>query len=154
MRNTLLHRNDDLETAGPSHKVSAATRRSELATDAGTRSGPAIWEAASLDRDEPSTSSVMHAGQRQLSPDVEQSLISIVMRPLRESESHHTGNENREQEVRALFAELSPLDALLLRRRLDANRTEDPVVIAFRRLVVDRRQRLYGYLADPRRGAI
>jgi hypothetical protein len=41
-----------------------------------------------------------------------------------------------------------------VRRRLAAERATDELVVAFKRLTIERRTRLLAFLADPRRGRI
>ena len=55
------------------------------------------------------------------------------------------------RDVRGIFETVSALDALVLRRRLDANRADDALAVAFSRLLAERCSRLKAYLADPRR---
>lgn len=86
-----------------------------------------------------------------LRPEVEQMFIGVLTRPLRADESHQSGNDNREREVRALITMLEPLEAFQMRRRLDMDRDDDHLVTAFRRIACERRQRLRAFLASPRR---
>ena len=78
-------------------------------------------------------------------------MITILTRPLRPGEGHQIGNANREAELRDLFATLDPLQAREVLRRLDVNRSDDALVRAFTRMVVERRSRLRAFLADARR---
>lgn len=63
---------------------------------------------------------------------------------------HPLGAVNREHELGARFADLAPIHAFHLGRRLDADRAADPLVIAFKRLVIERRQRLRAVLQARR----
>lgn len=85
---------------------------------------------------------------------VEAALTSVLTRPLAPGESHVSGNANKERELCARISELAPLHAFDLGRRLDANRDSDPLAVAFRRLTVERRQRVRGFIADARRRAV
>jgi anti-sigma factor RsiW len=97
---------------------------------------------------------VLHADRKpQLGPIAEEQIIATLLRPLTAEETHQRGNDNRERELQAIFVELSPLEALALRRRLDADRHDDHLVVEFRRLNIERRQRLKDFLCNPRRGA-
>jgi hypothetical protein len=78
-------------------------------------------------------------------------IMETILRPLRPDESHLSGNANREQELRALFASLDVPHARALQKRLDIDRADDPLARAFSRLVADRRARLRAFLADARR---
>jgi hypothetical protein len=83
-----------------------------------------------------------------------QAIVAIVMRPLSPDEGPKIGNDNKEKEIRELFAALMPAEALLLRRRFAADRSNDELVAAFKRLTIERRTRLVAYLADARRGRL
>lgn len=100
------------------------------------------------------TSEVINDGppKHRVAAELEQQLIEVLTRPLSCNATHAIGNANREREVRAIFETLSPIDALVIRRRLDARRSDDALVVAFGRLLVERQSRLKAYLADPRRG--
>jgi hypothetical protein len=130
------------------------TRRVRLVAEAAAATSSLIWEptrAASVGA--PTTDEVLHRrpAPDALPADVEQAIIAMLTRPLHADETHLTGNENRERELRTIFARLTPVQALQLRRRLDADRSTDPLVAAFRRIIVERRQRLRAFLASPRR---
>lgn len=101
----------------------------------------------------PTTSEVLAATRppEQLSPDLEGQIMATLSRPLRPDEGHQIGNDNRERELRLLLATLTPIQAFHLRRRLELDRNTDPLALAFRRLIIDRRLRLRAFLADPRR---
>jgi hypothetical protein len=128
-------------------------RRSALLARA-TSPAP-LWEPIPSDGSRiPSTSDVLHADRKpQLGPIAEEQIIATLLRPLTAEETHQLGNDNRERELQAIFVELSPVEALALRRRLDADRNDDRIVVELRRLNVERRQRLKDFLRDPRRGA-
>ena len=57
-------------------------------------------------------------------------------------ETYQADGNARERELRRYFELLSTMEANALRRRLDAARTDDKLVTAFRRLIVERRTRL------------
>lgn len=114
-----------------------------------------IWEPAPRQAvGIPTSSEVINAKPpaHRVAAEFERQLIHALTRPLTCDETHATGNTNRELEVRALFDALSPIDAFVILRRLDADRSDDPLVLAFRSLLAERRARLKAYLADPRRG--
>jgi hypothetical protein len=138
-------------------RISISSRRVSLVAEAeGTAPVPApIWEpVAQTQSVVPRSSEVLHPGgpNQDLAPDLEKRLIATLTRPLGLEESHQIGNDNREGELRSYIENLSPIEAFVLRRRLDADRSNDTLAVAFRRLVVERRVRLKALLADPRRG--
>ncbi|HVK89477.1 MAG TPA: hypothetical protein VM513_35385 [Kofleriaceae bacterium] len=89
----------------------------------------------------------------QLDPAMEAALVATLMRPLAPDESHHTGSGNKERELYALLAQLDVMQAFQLGRRLDADLATDALAVAFRRLLVERRQRIRAFLRDARRRA-
>lgn len=104
----------------------------------------------------PTTSEVLHIERQldQFPPTLEAEIVATLTRPLAPDETHRIGGENRERDLRAIFARLTPLEAHQLRRRLDAERSDDKLVLAFRRVTIERRTRLKALLAEPRRRAI
>jgi len=80
------------------------------------------------------------------------SRIAIIARPIDSNETHQGGNDRKERELATQLAGLSAMEAFALRRRLDINRDDDRVVVAFRRLLAERRERLRAFLVSPRRG--
>jgi len=136
--------------------VKIGTRRLSLVADAEveTRSGRLIWEPVEREPGAvPITSEVLSSMQppEQLAREMEAAIIATLTRALRPDESHQIGNDNREREVRAHFASLTRIEAYHLGRRLDLDRDNDALAVAFRRLIVQRRHRLRAFLADPRR---
>jgi len=77
-------------------------------------------------------------------------LIDVLTRPLAPGEGHHVGNANRERALLALVAKLEPIHAFHLGRRIDIDRSDDALVVAFKRLVIERRQRLRAALQARR----
>src|SRR5688572_21880358 len=144
-------------TGSRDERISISSRRASLVVDAETTAqAPApIWEPiAPTQSIIPTSTAAVHAcsSKHELTPDLERRLIATLTRPLSAEESHQVGNDNRERELRSYIEELSQIEAFVLRRRLDADRSNDKVAVAFRRLVVERRVRLKALLADPRRG--
>lgn len=84
-------------------------------------------------------------------PDSVARLRELLHAPAQDDESAHDAGERRERELKALFASLAPTDALAIRKRLQANKPDDELATAFRRLTIERRDRLLAFLADPRR---
>ena len=145
------------ETA-PDARVNIGTRRLSLVAEeaeARRRSiGAPIWEPVEREPGGlPTTDEVLNAMRppEQLPAELEASIVATLTRALRPDESHHTGNANRERELLAQFASLTPVQAYHLRRRLDLDRNNDALAVAFRRLLITRRQRLRAFLADTRR---
>lgn len=154
---TLAKITRNVEAAEAAQRVDISTRRLSLvcettpANAASPSAGP-IWEPVPSEHARiPTTSEVLALPPGQLAAEVEAELIALATRPLAAGESHYTGGENRERELRLMFARLTPLQAHQLRRRLDIERSDDALVISFRRLAVERRVRLKTFLADPRR---
>jgi hypothetical protein len=81
-------------------------------------------------------------------------IVATIRRPIADGEGHKIGNDNKERELRAIFELLTPIEAFALRGRVAADRATDELVVAFKRLTIDRRTRLIAFLADPRRGRI
>jgi hypothetical protein len=138
-------------------RISIASRRVSLVAEAeDTKAkGAPIWEPVALTHGLiPGSSDVLRTSgtRHELARDIEERLIATLTRPLGAEESHQIGNDNRERELRRYIEELSPIEAFVLRRRLDADRSNDKLAVAFRRLVAERRVRLKALLADPRRG--
>jgi hypothetical protein len=112
-----------------------------------------LWESAAVPNGVVTTDTLLHASgvpSATLPEDVEQRIIDAVMRP-------HVGeccaeiSARRERELLAIFVKLTPARAWQLRKRLDDDRGDDRIVVAFRRLIVGRRQRLYAALVGHRR---
>lgn len=83
--------------------------------------------------------------------DAQATILAILRASAEPDESAHLAGERRERELKTAFTGLTPADALALRKRLEANREGDELAVAFRRLNVERRDRLLAFLADPRR---
>ncbi|HTR49726.1 MAG TPA: hypothetical protein VMJ10_03400 [Kofleriaceae bacterium] len=79
------------------------------------------------------------------------SLLAILTAPLRLGEPAQVGFLRKETELRAAFAALSAADSRALHARLANPRPDDALAAKFAGLVVDRKQRLLGFLADARR---
>lgn len=124
--------------------------RVALAPDAASRREP-IWELRPRTDVAPMTDHVLHCQAPQMSAQIVAAIVDVINCPLRADEGHRDGNDRKERELRALLRELTPADALSVRRRLNAGRTDDELVIAFQRFTADRRARLLAMLADPRR---
>lgn len=85
-----------------------------------------------------------------LPTELEASIIVALTRPITPGEGHREGNDRRERELRELFVQLTPVQILDLRRRLANARFDDTLAHAFKRLIIERRQRLMAFLEDPR----
>jgi hypothetical protein len=86
-----------------------------------------------------------------LPDEVEASLLATLTRPRGTDQTCLAAMGQREHELRDLFGQLTAVQALGLGRRLDVNRDDDRLAVAFRRFTVERRRRLREYLADTRR---
>lgn len=82
---------------------------------------------------------------------VEAQLIAAIEQPLRAGEVHRVGNDRKEREIAGLLDTLTPVQSLALCTRLAAGTASDPLVIAFGRLLVERRNRLIAFLERRRR---
>jgi hypothetical protein len=102
----------------------------------------AIWEPIVVLRPTPSAPVTIP---------IEGEMVSILERPIAANEGHRVGMDRKEVELRELFATLAPVEALWLRRRLDAQRPGDALAKVWTRLVVERRQRLLVFLDNTRR---
>lgn len=114
-----------------------------------------VWEPVRREHGStPTSSEVIDAAHRRppetLSNGFEQALIATLTRPLTPQEGHSDGAARREHEVAAILLQLNASDAYHLSRRLRLERRNDPVVIAFQRLVIERRQRLRAVLEARR----
>jgi hypothetical protein len=116
--------------------------------DLPTEAPDSLWEPPPVDAH--TTSAVLARAAPKLPADIERAIIDALVRPLHPGESHLVGSARREREVVALFEQLAPVHALAVGRRLDAARGGDALVVAFHRLVVDRRNRLRAVLARRR----
>ncbi len=83
---------------------------------------------------------------------IEAQLIAAIEQPLRSGEMHRVGNDRKEREIATLLDTLTPVQSLALCTRLAAGTASDPLVIAFGRLLVERRNRLITFLERRRRG--
>lgn len=142
----------ELAVPPPTERSGLRALRVALAPDASLQCEP-IWEPRARAEAVPTTDEVLHchAHGPQLSPQIVAAIIEVLTSPPRAGEGHRDGNDRKEHELRAVLRELRPAEALLVRRRLSASRTDDELVIAFQRFTVDRRARLLAMLADPRR---
>jgi hypothetical protein len=109
----------------------------------GAAAGDRIWEPPAEVRADP-------AAARVALP-IEAEMIAIITRPIGSGEGHRLGHERKERELIALLDTLTPVEALVVRRRLAAARPDDAMAAAFSRLVVERRTRLLAFLDDTRR---
>lgn len=78
-------------------------------------------------------------------------LLAILATPAAPGETAQVAFARKEREVTAVLAALPAIEALALHRRLTMGAAGDALVEAFSRLVIERRQRLLGVLADARR---
>jgi hypothetical protein len=83
---------------------------------------------------------------------IESQLIATIEQPLHANETSRVGHDRKEREVATLLAQLTPAQSLALSKRLSVNASDDPLAVAFGRLVVERRNRLVAFLERLRRG--
>ena len=88
-----------------------------------------------------------------ISAATEQRLVAILVTPVLATETALVGNARKEREVAGVFAGLTVIEAWWLHKRLLSAAPGDALVVAFARLVTERRQRLLAFLADARRRA-
>jgi hypothetical protein len=141
---------------GSLHAVREPVRR-EPREPSAPESFTSIWSpvVARPHAQVPSSSEVIHrnnASTAALSPEHEARLIAALMQPARPDENHREAGARKEHEVADILMQLGEIDAYQLQRRLTAARPDDPLVIAFGRLVIERRQRLLAALERHRRG--
>lgn len=77
-------------------------------------------------------------------------IIEILTGEVERGRAHVTFIE-KEKQLRRIIHGLSPADALTLRKRLQADRSDDALAVAFKRFTRDRRDRIMAFLADPAR---
>jgi hypothetical protein len=77
-------------------------------------------------------------------------LIAELERPKPPGDTHVHAANRREAALRAQFAQLPPHESLALQRRLEMAAPDDPLAIAFARLVPERRARLLAHLEELR----
>lgn len=130
-------------------RVDLGSRRLRLAEI--TPSG--VWEPVAGRERAPTTSTVLPVRCPELPAEIAAALVETLARPLRPGETHRTGNDARERELYAVLATLTPVQCLELRRRLERDRDGDPLAVAFRRLVIERRGRVRAFLAHALRRA-
>ena len=82
----------------------------------------------------------------------EPELIAILMRPVPPGQARDQ-HAAKEHEIAALFGRLTVMEAWTLHKRLTCKAPEDVLVVAFDRLIIERRARLVAYLGDARRRA-
>lgn len=112
-----------------------------------------LWEPSVAASSVPTTDQLRATSRppELLPAEVEASIIAALTRPITPGEGHREGNDRRERELVELFVQLTPVQILDLRRRLANARFDDKLAHAFKRLIIERRQRLMSGLEDPRR---
>jgi hypothetical protein len=121
---------------------------------AGSSPAPSIWEPVPVGASRvPTTSAVLNLKQPStpIPADVESAIIGTILRPLAPGEGHERGNQAKEQELSAALAKLNPAQSHYLVRRLETDRADDPLCQAFRRLLLERRERLKVFLRNAHR---
>jgi hypothetical protein len=90
-------------------------------------------------------------GKPQLPADVEARLLAVLRAPLREELGHAERHHAKERDVHDALAMLTPLEALIIQRRIEGDAPDDPVAQQFNRMIVERRARLVAWLVEIRR---
>ena len=85
-------------------------------------------------------------------PSFETTLLESLRRPVPPGQARD-GHAQKEHELGELFARLAIPDAMTLQKRLTRATSDDPLAIAFARLLEERRARLLRFLGDARRRA-
>jgi len=83
----------------------------------------------------------------------ENAMIEILDRAASQHLLPSVAFRQKEHELGALFASLTPADSLELDRRFSVSSADDPLASRFARLVCERRNRLIAFLRSSRRGA-
>lgn len=112
-----------------------------------------IWEASSSTSGPPTTTEVLHrqrSSDLTLEADLEAGLVAALTSPLPADMSHRDGGALREQLVADHLMELDARAAFVVLRRLQRNAADDPLAIAFQRLLSERRARLMRILERRR----
>jgi hypothetical protein len=86
----------------------------------------------------------------ELSPASEAALIAALDAPLAPAPSADLAYAEKEHELLALVARLSPIEALALARRLAIGRASDPIVTRLRQFAPARRARIHAFITDPK----
>ncbi len=87
--------------------------------------------------------------------DLDGVLMRLLSRSRDPHETVHDAFQRKELDLRSLFRALAPAAAAALHRRLTLPCADDPLALAFGRLIESRRIRLLAVLADaPRRAVI
>jgi hypothetical protein len=84
---------------------------------------------------------------------IEGRMLSILRARPEPNETVLLAFRRKEAELIALCATLSPVESLQLMQRLERSNSADELATAFSRLVVERRQRVIGFLNNARRRA-
>jgi len=149
------------DVPAPGNSAASSSRLWPIATE--TEPTPSVaeqrqpvWEPiVTTESKAPTTSHVLHRERTRvpvpLGADIEREWVVILTQAPRPGESHHEAGHRREREAAALLMQLSAADAHELHRRLRLDRKDDPIVAAFSRVLVDRRQRLCAVLDRGRR---
>ena len=114
--------------------------------------GP-IWAGRPANAGALTTDDLLHAPvakAAELTNQLETALITAMKQRPQTGESHLEASVRREGEILQIFAELNAGQRCHLRKRLDCNHQSDTLAAAFRRMVVERRQRLYSALSRHR----
>jgi hypothetical protein len=135
-------------------ELPASLRLRRITTDT-SECGTSIWEpvADSTSRSI-TTSDVIHRQHQSaavIDAAMEAQLIHALKHPVEPSETHHEAGARRERAVAAVMTQLNEHDAYQLSRRLRQDRSDDPIIVAMRLLLPERRQRLSRLLDAHRR---
>jgi len=147
-QSTLAERTQTMSEAAPlapPNRLSLVPRQ--------TAAAQPLWQPSEPTSSTPTTDQLRAQARspESLPAETEASIIVALTRPIVPGEGHRDGNDRRERELYELFGQLTPVQTLDLRHRISIARTDDRLAQAFKRLVIERRQRLTSFLEDPRR---
>lgn len=151
---TLRDRMNALRQAAPAPAPAPAARLAALAPIPAEPAAAARVEAGpSLAGEAPPLRAVRPAPSHALSAAQVGALVQIITRPLEPGVTAQAGHASKEHELRQFIDTLTSGEALALHTRLRVAAAGDEVVVAFARLLGERRDRLMAYLGDSRRRA-
>lgn len=145
----------DLELAAALREALAAAptdypqTRAQLARPPAARARPMMVRVSTIH--EPTGPAPRRMPEGVVPAGVEQRILAELADQQRVGETIANAFRRKEHALTAVFAQLQPLEARTLHRRLSTARADDALALAFGRLATERRVRLLAYLEDARR---